>query len=266
MCAGLLFRALGPSECFGVKGFTAKWLLRVVGLPVILSAIVALIYLQQRLSKSVGPSKAAKAAQGQMFMVIFFVSGTVLLQFQSLNTRHRFQLTVRGCAQCYPTICIVSFAAFICRQLTEDTSVLEADDAIICEDPSHKALQGVSVGIIILIAFGMPVLFGLILWTAARNYQRNIAKPNEEIAKRMADELDVPLSTAEYVVRDVTIGQNYSFLMDACLLRSLALFNSYQFCSRPVWTAAQPFCCGTDTSRAICTGKHSTCCVSPARA
>ena len=74
LCAGLLFRALGPSECFGVKGFTAKWLLRVVGLPVILSAIVALIYLQQRLSKSVGPSKAAKAAQGQMFMVVFFVS------------------------------------------------------------------------------------------------------------------------------------------------------------------------------------------------
>ena len=212
MCAGLLFRALGPSECFGVKGFTAKWLLRVVGLPVVLSAIVALVYLQQRHSKSVGPSKAAKGAKAQMFMVIFFVSA---IGCQSLSTRHLSQVTVCDCVQCYPTICIVSFAAFICRQLTEDTSVLESDDAIICEDPSHRALQGVSVGVVIIIAFGMPVLFGAILWIAARDYQRNTAKPNEEIAKRMAEELDVPLGTAEYVIRDVTIGTNYSFLMDA---------------------------------------------------
>ena len=79
LCAGLLFRALGPSECFGVKGFRAKWLLRVVGLPVVLSTVVALIYIQQRHSKSVGPSKAAKGAKAQMFMVIFFVSKLEIL-------------------------------------------------------------------------------------------------------------------------------------------------------------------------------------------
>lgn len=235
LCAGLLFRALGPSECFGVKGFTAKWLLRVVGLPVVLSAIVALVYLQQRVSA--GPSKAAKGAKAQMFMVIFFVSA---LRCQSLSTRHVSQVTVCDCVQCYPTICIVSFAAFICRQLTEDTSVLESDDAIICEDSSHRVLQGVSVGVVIIIAFGMPVLFGSILWIAARDYQRNTAKPNEEIAKRMAEELDVPLRTAEYVIRDVTIGTNYSFLMDAYqprylywealdMLRNLSSQNEFSF-------------------------------------
>lgn len=209
---GLLFRALGPSECFGVKGFTAKWLLRVVGLPVILGAIVSCVYLQQRYSKSVGPSKAAKGAKAQMFMVTFFVS---MFGCQSLTMRHRFYLIVCGRVQCYPTICIISFAAFICREMTEDISVLEADDAIVCQDASHRVLQGVSVAVVIIIAFGLPVLFGAILWTAARDYQRNSAGPNEEIAKRMADELDVPLETAQYVIRDVTIGQNYSFLMDA---------------------------------------------------
>ena len=117
--------------------------------------------------------------------------------------------------QCYPTICIVSFAAFICRQLTEDSSVLEADDAIVCEDPSHRVLQGFSVGVIVIIAFGMPALFGAILTRKAKDYERNTAGSNAEIAKRMAEELDVPLCTAEYVIRDVTIGQNYSFLMDA---------------------------------------------------
>ena len=87
---GLLFRALGPSECFGVKGFTAKvtttpfkfenpcsladlegglrqWLLRVVGLPVLLSTVVALLYIQQR--HSIGAAKAGSNAKGQMFMV-----------------------------------------------------------------------------------------------------------------------------------------------------------------------------------------------------
>ena len=41
----MLFRALGPSECFGFKGFTSKWLLRVIGLPAIFSLIIALYYL-----------------------------------------------------------------------------------------------------------------------------------------------------------------------------------------------------------------------------
>lgn len=41
---GLLFRALGPSECFGLKGFTSRWLLRVIGLPAIMAAICLLYY------------------------------------------------------------------------------------------------------------------------------------------------------------------------------------------------------------------------------
>lgn len=41
---GLLFRALGPSECFGVQGFTSRWLLRVVALPLIMCVFVLVIF------------------------------------------------------------------------------------------------------------------------------------------------------------------------------------------------------------------------------
>ena len=44
---------------------------------------------------------------------------------------------------------------------------------------------------IVFIAFGMPVLFGYILLKASRDYKRESAEPNQEIAKRMANELDV---------------------------------------------------------------------------
>ena len=37
-------RALGPSECFGISGFTAKWLLRVVGLPTVLGVVVLVVW------------------------------------------------------------------------------------------------------------------------------------------------------------------------------------------------------------------------------
>eukprot|EP01043_Picozoa_sp_COSAG02_P014325 COSAG02_NODE_589_length_19902_cov_119.928939_4_plen_1346_part_00 len=40
---GLLFRALGPSECFGLGGFNSRWFLRVLGLPGIMSLVVFII-------------------------------------------------------------------------------------------------------------------------------------------------------------------------------------------------------------------------------
>ena len=68
---GLLFRALGSSECFGLIGFTSKWTLRVVVLPVILAFIVAVVYCIEKGSK---PDKAGSHAKGNMFFAIFFVS------------------------------------------------------------------------------------------------------------------------------------------------------------------------------------------------
>ena len=124
-------------------------------------------------------------------------------------------MCVRSVFFCYPTICIVSFATFLCRQLNPSVSVLDADGSVFCEDPSHRALMAASGIVIAVVAVGLPVVFGCILVTTARHYQRHAAGSNREMAHRMASELSVEQSAAEYVVRDVCIGQSYSFLMDA---------------------------------------------------
>lgn len=61
---GLLFRALGPSECFGISGFTAKWLLRVVGLPTLLATMVFVIWVHDRLKD--GPTNALINMKGHV--------------------------------------------------------------------------------------------------------------------------------------------------------------------------------------------------------
>jgi hypothetical protein len=184
---GILFKALGPSECFGLKGFTSKWLLRVVGLPGILGLLCLLYYLYD---KRTNTDKAQPKTNliSHLFFAVFF---------------------------CYPTICIVSFAAFICRQLTPDISVLDQDDSVVCEDASHRVLQTISGVIIVVVAFGLPVLFAFVLIRSARNYTRDFAGPHEAIVQRVASDMDVTPNTAAWVVRDITIGRDYSFLMDA---------------------------------------------------
>ena len=126
-----------------------------------------------------------------------------------------FLIQCRAACCADPTICIVSFATFICRRLRPTVSVLDADDNVFCEDPSHRALQAVSGIVVALVAIGLPLFMGYVLISAARKYQRESAQPNKEMAKRMATELGVEVKTAEYVIRDVTIGRSYSFIMDA---------------------------------------------------
>ena len=69
---GLLFRALGPSECFGIQGFASSWLLRVIGLPAIMSTVVLIIFLVDRSRALTSPAEAAMAAKANFFFVVFF--------------------------------------------------------------------------------------------------------------------------------------------------------------------------------------------------
>eukprot|EP01047_Picozoa_sp_COSAG01_P020513 COSAG01_NODE_1169_length_11408_cov_35.108056_3_plen_2198_part_00 len=183
---GLLFRAMGPSECFGIQGFTSRWLLRVVGLPAVMSVLVLLVYVFERF---VNKSKdAALNAKGYAMFTVFF---------------------------CYPTICVISFASFICKKMSPDDSVLELDDGVICEDPDHRVLQGLSVAVIVVIAVGIPTMLLIYLLNTTAKYNQDLKTKNAAIAKRMSIELDVDTETAEYVIRDVTIGRSLSFVMDA---------------------------------------------------
>ena len=66
----LFFRALGPSECFGIKGFASKWLLRVVGLPGVFSALIITHWLWSR--RQVSAEQARVQAKGELFLAVFF--------------------------------------------------------------------------------------------------------------------------------------------------------------------------------------------------
>ena len=48
---GLVFSALGPGECFGLRGFGDKWCLRVLGLPLILGTAIALYHFRTKCRK-----------------------------------------------------------------------------------------------------------------------------------------------------------------------------------------------------------------------
>ena len=72
---GLLFRVLGSSECFGLIGFTSKWMLRIVVLPFMLSLVVAVIYCVEKGSSL---EKAKSHAKGNGFFALFFVSLSLL--------------------------------------------------------------------------------------------------------------------------------------------------------------------------------------------
>eukprot|EP01043_Picozoa_sp_COSAG02_P018544 COSAG02_NODE_868_length_16360_cov_12.608204_7_plen_1171_part_00 len=117
--------------------------------------------------------------------------------------------------QCYPTICNVAFAAFICRSLTPTDSVLESDDSVLCEEPRHIVIQVLSSIVVVMVACGLPLAFGYILIRKASIYQRDTEGSNVALAKKVAEDLKVDEKQASFVIRDITIGEDYSFLMDA---------------------------------------------------
>jgi len=77
-------------------------------------------------------------------------------------------------------------------------------------------------------------VFGYILVKKARTYDRETRGTNAVLARRVAEDLKVDEVAAEFVIRDVIIGEDYSFLMDACELldleRTPMLNSSDSFC------------------------------------
>ena len=103
----------------------------------------------------------------------------------------------------------------MCRSLTPTDSVLESDDRTLCEDSGHSVIQALSYIVVVLFACGLPLAFGFILVHKARAYQRDTEGSNVALAKKVAEDLKVDEKQASYVIRDNTIGEDYSFLMDA---------------------------------------------------
>ena len=86
--------------------------------------------------------------------------------------------------------------------MSPTVSVLEADGQVICQDPSHRALQGVSFAVVALVAVGLPLGMGVVLVRSARSYQREMAATHSPMARKLSEEMSVGLVTAEFVIRD----------------------------------------------------------------
>ena len=68
-------------------------------------------------------------------------------------------------------------------------------------------------------------MFGYILLKKAKVYDRETRGTNAALAGYVAKDLKVDGLAAEFVIRDVIIGEDYSFLMDACALRPVVRRN-----------------------------------------
>jgi hypothetical protein len=218
---GVLFRLLGlSSECAGLIGFNSRWTMRVVVLPLVLLVIIGIIYAVEKCKRE-DSSKAGSHARGNMFLAVFFV---------------------------YPGICAVAFQAFMCKPLSGDYSMVEADDTTLCEDDGHKPIQILSAIVIALFAVGLPAALLVTLMRKENAYKQSKDKElNAELAARVATTLDVNKYQAEMVIRDITIGQDYSWLA-AAPQRSCWRLCSWRSCS----SRSRSRAAHTATRRTIC--------------
>ena len=88
-------------------------------------------------------------------------------------------------------------------------------DGTSCEESSHVALQWVSTGVIVVISLGLPIGLFIKLWLKAKDWEDNKRGKYADVAQRMSAELGVDLKQAEFVIRDIVVGTDYSFVMDA---------------------------------------------------
>ena len=154
---GVLFRLIGlSSECVGLVGFGSRWVMRILMLPLLMCAIVAIVYVVERCT---GGAKAGSHARGNLFLVTFFV---------------------------YPTICAVSFQSFLCKTLKAGVSVLEADDNTFCEDDNHGLIQVLSTVVIIVFALGLPLTLLHVLTSKTRAYSKSSQAEDKELAAQVS--------------------------------------------------------------------------------
>eukprot|EP01043_Picozoa_sp_COSAG02_P028780 COSAG02_NODE_1761_length_11029_cov_46.691034_2_plen_1633_part_00 len=185
------------AECAGLDGFHVKWLSQVVIMPVTLVCIVGGVFLFERSRFSVEEAGKLRVAR----------------EARAVATSHAFVNLFFVLFFCYPRVCTYSFGAWICRTVQlepSQQSVLLADDRILCEDPTHRTFQYVSLLLIVIVAFGVPV-GSAILQIRAKGRQAPISESSK---MRLAEALKISLDRAEATIDAVT-ASTFGFLADA---------------------------------------------------
>lgn len=174
-------------ECAGLGGFTYKWISRCVGLPLLAMTFVALIYLWESRRGEHGGKRVRM--KSRILFAIFFV---------------------------YPTICNVAFAAFNCRDISAESSILVDDDRLFCQTARVRVLQTASGAVVVIFAFGVPIGAAIVLVSKAWEFERDSQDPKaKELADRVGRALGVDSSSARFVIQDLTKSQDVSFLLNS---------------------------------------------------
>eukprot|EP01043_Picozoa_sp_COSAG02_P036680 COSAG02_NODE_2703_length_8201_cov_9.957294_4_plen_1333_part_00 len=174
---------LSSAKCLGVDSFHARWRLQVVVIPLMMLTVPIFIFVFRRV---VGQSQgtAAAALTSQLFFVVFY---------------------------CYPRVCNYSFSCFIARTVAPDVSVLVSDDRQLLEDEDHLIYKTASLVVIVLFAFGVPIVTAVLLFKAHRRLQ----PVNVAVRARVSQAFEIGLDEAEAAVHDITVGSSYGFLTAA---------------------------------------------------
>eukprot|EP01043_Picozoa_sp_COSAG02_P018211 COSAG02_NODE_844_length_16583_cov_116.650267_7_plen_1394_part_00 len=174
---------LSSAKCLGVDSFHARWRLQVVVIPLVMLIVPIFIFVFRRV---VGQSQGAAVATltSQLFFVVFY---------------------------CYPRVCNYAFSSFIARTVATDVSVLVSDDRQLLEDEDHLIYKMASLVVIVLFAFGVPVVTAVLLFKAHRRLQ----PVNVAVRARVSQAFEIGLDEAEAAVHDITVGSSYGFLTAA---------------------------------------------------
>jgi hypothetical protein len=231
------------AECNGMSGFQNQWLLK-VAMPLVMLTVAA-VY--SYFTGNAGLNQDEKEVQRLKGLEVeaFAQFGIADPRFKEITRqrtlsedrlRDRKAPSRRGTLHkdaksfifafifmLYPVVVNTTLEAFECRDLIAGESgsrVLEADDRLLCDSNEVARLQNLSFVVIVMFAFGVPIAFSLLLILNAREYAQTDAELNAQIAHRLANELQVDESVADFILRDVTaMGRDFSFIMDAYSFR-----------------------------------------------
>ena len=118
-------------------------------------------------------------------------------------------------------ICNTCFNVFNCITLDDSTrpklslrSVLAEDDRVFC-DEIHSVWRVMSATIIVVFGLGVPVFFGSVLVHKARQHTGEADDSSTKLVAQVAADLELDIDAVTYLLRDVKLGSDFGFLMDA---------------------------------------------------
>eukprot|EP01048_Picozoa_sp_COSAG05_P021791 COSAG05_NODE_4124_length_1662_cov_1.570697_2_plen_186_part_00 len=120
----------------------------------------------------------------------------------------------------YPSICSISFSAFNHIKISSHMEVLHDDDRVFVDSANSSdgvaIVIGLSYVVTVIVAFGVPLMVLAYLLRKIGKYASSAESGyDRSAAHHIAEDLSVTENQAAYVIRDVTVGKEFSFLMDA---------------------------------------------------